>query len=297
MAQKKGGVESSLLVKMITVLTLGIILFVLVKGFGNTGINLAEKSTCKESVRQYALYNKIGVAGFSLADTDAINCPVRQVSINPSDSEKAKGQLAEAMFNCLDQWGGHDYNLFDTNRMSSDHYCVVCSKVTFTDKTKPIDGFAGYLIKNGPPGYKGSYYEYFKGEPVTEAELNTITSIKTGEKFEGALKSAPLPIDTSADHVILFTYSKSTGWWDNIVAGEVGGTVGIVVGGAVAGFFTGGVGWVVAGAAVLGTAGAGYGFATAPNLQDTSEWQAGVMLLPYNKNVADYLKCDEVPIK
>ena len=46
---KRGEAQTALLVKMITVLTLGIVLFVLIKNTGVANVNIAEKSTCKEA--------------------------------------------------------------------------------------------------------------------------------------------------------------------------------------------------------------------------------------------------------
>lgn len=291
---KKGEAQTALLVKMITVLTLGIVLFVLIKNTGTVNVNIAEKSTCKESVQQYA---KLRIPGIDLASTDQIKCPVQLKTINPSDDGRAKKLLADAMFDCFDQFGAGELELFETRRASTDHYCVVCSKITFTeiDKNLEIKGFADHLSEEFVPGKKVTYFQYFKGDTVAKGEATTVTDMTTGTKTPDALKSTPLDIDTSIEHAVLFTYSKSTGWWDKIVAAEVAGTVGIVVGGAVAGFFTGGVGWVVAGAALAGGTGVGFGLAKAPSLD--SDWQAGVILLPYNKDVRDYLKCDEVPIK
>lgn len=306
---KRGEAQTALLVKMITVLTLGIVLLVLIKNMGIVNVGIAEKSTCKESVRQYIQLKSFGnnklmsiAGGGTLASSKSIKCPVQLKTINPSDDGRAKKQLADAMFDCFDQFGENKYDLFDTNRGTTNHYCIVCSKITFTGPTKKIEGFPSYLSEEFAPGKKITYFQYFKGEKVAEGESQALNKcVKTAEgliKCEpaaSALKNAPFVIDTSKDHAILFTYSKSTGWWDHIVAGEIGGTVGVVVGGAVAGFFTGGVGWVVAGAALVGSAGAGFGLVAAPNLQ--SNWQAGVILLPYGQNVKSYLNCDEIPIK
>ncbi len=290
---EKGEAQTALLVKMITVLTLGIVFFVLIKNTGQSTINIAEKNTCKESVQQYA---KLNIAGINLAQTDTIKCPVQLKTIDSSNPERAKKQLAGAMFDCFDEFGAGELNIFETRRASTDHYCVVCSKITFTDPSKKIDGFAQYLSEEFVPGKKVTYFQYFKSEMVSEGEQTTVTNIDTGEKVKGALKNTPFSIDTSTQHAILFTYSKSTGWWDKIVAVEIAGTAGFVIGGAVAGFFTGGLGWVAAGAAVAGGGtGIGFGLVKAPPLH--SEWQAGVILLPYNKDVRDFLKCDEIPIK
>ena len=278
---KKGEAQTALLVKMITVFTLGFVFFILIKNTGQANVNIAEKSTCKESVQQYVQLKSFGhnklagiVVGDTLASIGSIKCPVQLKTINPSNQERAKKQLADAMVDCFDEFGANNADLFDTNRGTTNHYCVVCSKITFTDTTKKIEHFADYLGEEFIPGKRMTYFQYFKGETVAEGEANTLTDMSTGEKTPGALKNTPFDIDTSTPHAILFTYSKSTGWWDDIVAGEVGGTVGIIVGGAVAGFFTGGVGWVVAGGAVVGLTGAGFGVASTDTLH--SKWQAGV---------------------
>ncbi len=290
---KKGNADFSLLVKLITVLTFGIVVFVLLKNAGEAHTSIATKNTCKESVQQYA---KFKFAGHNLADTGVIKCPVVPVTINSGNEERARKEIAGLMYDCFDQFGAGRYDLFETNRGSTDHYCVVCNKVSFTEPGKTIKGLPEYLSENFVPGTGMTYFQYFKGDSVAKGESATVTDANTKVPKPDAIKLAPFNIDTSVDQAILFTYSKSTGWWDKILAGEIAGTTGIVVGGAVAGFFTGGIGWVAAGAALAaGGSSATIAMVKAPDLH--SNWQAGVILLPYDQNVESYLKCDEIPIK
>ena len=214
-------------------------------------------------------------------------------SVDVRNVDAAKKQLAGAMFDCFDEFGAGKLDLFDTRRGSTDHYCVVCSKITFTntDKTKELKGLADYLTDPNvvSPNGKDTYYEFFSG-----------TTSGGSVKVPPDLASID-QLDTSKRHAVFFTYGKTTGWWDKTMAGGLAGTGGLLVGGFVAGFFTGGVTWVIAGATVVGGAGFGIAVTKAPSLN--SDWTAGVTLIPYGETDADYkkirdtLKCDELPIK
>ena len=304
--RKRGNVETAWMVKLITIFTLGIVLFVIVKNAGQAHVNLASKNTCEESVQQYA---KLNLAGHNLANTNVIKCPVQPVTINPNNEGRAKKELANLMFDCFDQFGAGELDIFATRRGSTDHYCVVCNKVSFTEPGKVIRGLPDYLSENFIPGTGKTYFQYFKGEETARGESATVTNAascrqvcdktictQVCEQKSDAVKLSPFPIDSSVEQAILFTYSKSTGWWDKLVAAEIAGTAGVVAGGAVAGFFTGGLGWVAAGSAVaVGGTGVVIAMVKAPDLN--SDWQAGVILLPYDQNANAWLKCDELPIK
>ena len=285
---KKGAALVSALVWMISLVAFALVLFVFLGKAGKVHADVGNKSPCKESVKQFSLF-QIGGINFNTADT--IKCPVQLKTIDVSNADYAKKRVADAMFDCFDEFGAGELNLFDTRRASTDHYCVVCSKVTFTntDKTKELKGLADYLTNTVSPNSKDTYFEFFSGT-TSAGNVKVPPDIASIDQ-----------LDTSKNHAIFFTYGKTTGWWDKTMAGGLAGGSGLVVGGFVAGFFTGGVGWVVAGAAVVGGTSFGIAVTKAPNLN--SEWTAGVALIPYGETEADYkkirdtLKCDELPIK
>ncbi|MBI2142723.1 hypothetical protein HYU20_00045 [Candidatus Woesearchaeota archaeon] len=283
---KKGTVETSALVGLASVLFIGFILFVFIKNSAVVNVDVTAKETCKRSVQQYAKWK---LPGIDLTRTDTIKCPTQSIQINSADEERAKSGIAKAMFDCFDQFGADELELFDTRRGSTDNYCVVCSKLTFTEKGKEVRGLVEYLTTTTIPGQKKTYYEFLKGGAASEAEVKTVESV------------VPVDIiDASKPHAVMFAYGKTTGWWDKISAGAIAGTAGLVVGGAVAGFFTGGVGWVVAAAAVTGGAGTVIAVAKAPYLE--SDWQAGVLVMPYDETIKESLRkagttCSEIPIK
>ena len=84
---KRGIVETTMLVALVSVLILGVMSFVLLKHSAAVNIDVSEKETCKGSVEQYV---KMPRPGVDLASTGTIQCPTRSVKIDPSDKEQAK---------------------------------------------------------------------------------------------------------------------------------------------------------------------------------------------------------------
>jgi hypothetical protein len=279
--KKRGAIENHIFVGLVIAVVVGISLFGLFKNTAVANADITVKETCKRSVHQYA---SIRIPGVDIGDTGTIICPTEKIKVDSSKQEKAREGIATAMYDCFDKFGAGELNLFDTIRGSTDNYCIVCSKITFTDKAEGITGFADYLTTEQIPGKKETYYEFFKGEASSEAEIESLDGIIPFDV-----------VDTSEDYAIMFTYSKTTAWRDKISDGAVLGTAGMVVGGVVSGFVTGGVGWVATAAVVTGSTGLGFGVANAPYLE--SDWQAGVLLLPFNQDVRNHLSCSEIPIK
>ncbi|MBI2550516.1 hypothetical protein HYV83_05055 [Candidatus Woesearchaeota archaeon] len=283
---RKGMVETSALVGLVSVVFVGVILFIFLKNSALVNNDVTAKDACKRSVQQYA---KLKVPGIDLTHTDTIRCPMRSITVDSGKDETANRGIAKAMYDCFDQFGAGTLELFETRRGSTDNYCVVCSKLTFTEKGKEIKGLAEYLTTVTVPGQKYTYFEFLKGSGASEEEVKTLEKI------------APFDITyTSKPYAVMFAYGKTTGWWDKLSAGSIAGTAGIVVGGAVAGFFTGGIGWVVAAAAVAGGSSLGVAVVKAPYLE--SDWQAGVMVMPYDETIKESLKkagtdCSELPVK
>lgn len=100
----------------------------------------------------------------------------------------------------------------------------------------------------------------------------------------------------SKPHAVIFTYAKTTGWWDKLTAGSIAGVTGLVAGVALVGVATGGVGWLaIGGGAIIGSSTLLTAVVHAPNLK--SEWSAGVILTPYDDSLRQNLGCMEIPIR
>lgn len=313
---KKGDYNTTVMMEWIVILVLAVMLFVFIRNSALLNTDITAKETCKRSVQQYA---QLKFPGIDLASTGMIKCPVTKQVIDASNEEAAKRQIANAMYNCFDQFGAGKLELFDTRRGSTDSYCVVCSKVSFTDKSRKLSGLAEYLSETTIPGKDVDYYTFFKGSAASVSEAKTVSFVSAkdtgGNAASGGaavLDNAPFDVvDTSKDYAVLFTYGKTTGWWDKFAAGGLAGAgggavgtyVGVIVGGAIVGIFTGGIGWVATAGIIAGSAAAGgsvgaitaggYAFAAAPFLE--SKWQAGVLFVPYDNNIKP--GCTEVPIK
>ncbi len=111
------------------------------------------KDICKQSVyNNYLLAKTLKVFG---AD---VKCPTQYVKIDNSDEQTAKRELAKKMYDCWDQFGEGKLQLFSDE---TGVFCAVCHDITFTDKSKKINGFLEYLATTTIPLSTKTYSEYF----------------------------------------------------------------------------------------------------------------------------------------
>ena len=148
------------------------------------------KQTCKTSVRANAAL-KLRYADFS----GELNCPTVKVKIDDKNEENVKKKLADAMFDCWDQFGRGQLELFSDDSV----YCAICHRITFNKEMK-VNGFTEYLATKQIPAQKISYLQFLTTERTQNSEF-----LKELEN-----KKIVDTIDTSQgnEYAIIFTYIK-----------------------------------------------------------------------------------------
>ena len=256
------------------------------------------KQTCKSSVQMHAKL-KLRYADFS----GDIKCPAVKLKINDKNEETAKKKLANAMFDCWDQFGSGKLELFAGDSV----YCHVCHRITF-DKDVKISGFSNYLASNNAPNQKISYLQFLTTENTPNADFLKELENKKIEDVIDASKNN--------EYAIVFTYIKGKKYLEEYMekakytapgvgvialgfgifklGGVVGGglsaiatpAVGVPIGGIISSF-----GALTMAVGALWTGLAGY-FATVP-----FEHIALTSFIPYDAQHLQSLNCKGLPIK
>ena len=173
------------------------------------------ETACKASV--YA--NGMRIAeGFDFLRSK-INCPPAEVTVKSEDS--IYSVLANESYKCWDNFYKGKISLFDVERGGTEHFCVICAYVGFEGKAKDqiLNGYPEYIMTEFiPPGIN---------EPQTYYEF--LTGIKPGGTELILAKNHEGELNTSTPYVVLFTYAKNKGYWDEMGA-SIGSGVGTFVG-------------------------------------------------------------------
>lgn len=287
---------------MVAVVIILITTLVLFNFLGNVKETYAEetaKQTCKINVQAHAKL-KLRYADFS----GEIRCPTVKLKINDKNEEIAKKKLADALYDCWDQFGRGGLELFSDDGV----YCAICHRITL-DKEIKVNGFTEYLATKNAPGQTLTYSQFLTTERTPNSEiLNKYENKKIVDTID-ALKNN--------EYAIIFTYIKGKKYLDEYSTkaqytapglGLIGLGFGIVkVGGAIGGMISATVIGAPVGIAItqgsLATGGfvmsvgalwsflAGY-FAGVP-----FEHIALVNFIPYDAQSIQNLNCREIPVK
>ncbi len=242
---------------------------------------LSTANTIADQCRQSITVNAIGhISGLQLYDE--VQCPVEYTTIEETESEEIKKEVANSLASCWYKIGEGKYEVFDTNIMKT-QYCVICSVLEFESAPDEITGLVSYLDQNTVPvlftaATPMSYTDYLQGFR-SDANLKLLYNQETRDV-----------IYTENNYAAVFLYGKK-GYLNHIAAGAVGAGTGFVTGGIL--IFSGvGVpaGLLVAGTTVAGTAA---GFALGSD--KTADWESAVALYPYKTEDLKKLDCDILP--
>jgi len=219
-----------------------------------------------------------------------VNCPTQNVTIKENldtsqGQENAKKEIAIAMYDCWDQFGEGQYELFDITT-GIEMYCVMCHYITFEDKDKRIDDFIDYLQENTiPKDNEVTYYDYLTGFQTSEVIKGFEQDVK------GYIESHNVPeIYTRYDYAVTYFYYKKS-YFDKLRASTVGTVVGSFVSVIVAIFVPGGQ---VLAPVIMFAGGLG-GFVLGSDT--AADWKSGVMLLPMDADKLFELGCTYLPGK
>ena len=259
------------------------------------------KQTCKASVETHTAL-KMRFADFS----GDIKCPTEKVAIKNKDENLAKKQIANAMFDCWDQFKRGEGDLFSDDSV----YCTVCHRISL-DKSIKVNGFTDYLAKTNTPGQKTSYLQFLTPEKTENSDY-------LNEKAKNNINDA-IDASKNSEYAVIFEYVKGKRYLDDFIAKAPhtvgsGTLIGVgfaviwkspLVGTAVAAF-TGPFAPIVFPYATAITAGVGgILVGTGSIWYVISKYYAGVSfdhissisLIPYDAQSLRNLNCKEIPIK
>ena len=178
------------LVAFVVILITAFVLFDFYGGIKEAYAKATAKQTCKASVKIHAAL-KLRYADFS----GEIKCPTVKLKIDDKNENIAKKKMADAMYDCWDQFGRGKLELFSDDSV----YCTICHRTTF-DKDIKVSGFTKYLADNNPSRGKISYLQFLTTEQTDYSEfLNHIKNKKIDDTVDASKNS---------DYAIIFTYIK-----------------------------------------------------------------------------------------
>lgn len=259
----------------------------------------AAKQTCKISVKENS--------GFKLRYQDftgKIKCPTVDVAIKNEGQNAAKEKIANAMFDCWDQFGRGRLDLFADDNI----YCVICHNIKLNKGVK-IEEFNKYLSENNAPHQKVSYLQFLTTESTSGSEfLKEYEKSKIQDSIDASKKDK---------YVVVFTYVKGKkelkeyaekAKWASPGAGamavgfgvfKAGGVIGAAISaspatpaiGAPVGLAISGTGATIMAFGALWSGIAGY------LVELPFEHIATISLVPYDAENLQALSCKELPLK
>ena len=194
-------------------------------------LGTVDKSMCKESVRTAAGAKIVWEGSVVIGDRMPISCGTKYItrSYKEKDEDKIKQEIANAMYECWDNFHRGTLEIFDT---TDQNFCVVCSRLDFPEyKKRPgerkINDFVEFLLDKQVPLKGMSYYTFLQGEDATPGITKgdylapkvmggDITPESTEEEVEEVIQEAlktvkPEPIDDIKDleHIQDYDYMNA----------------------------------------------------------------------------------------
>jgi hypothetical protein len=299
MLKSRKALSTSTIVKLILGLVILVAFLYFQYGIVKVDNDSRMKKECKEALRISSATKIKGndflqtVVGGEDRQVSDVPCKIVNKEITGNE-DAAKAELALSLYNSWDMMHKGELDLF-SGKSGEERYCILTHHITFKG-TPNINGFSAYLTNNDIPSTteKMKYAEYLKC-------FNTDT-----KQTSLSLKPADdIVIDTNKEYGIMFVYSKK-GYMHKIWKAGTTGLVGGAIGGG-AGFVLGTVllfmpepsgltklmALTVLGGTVGGAASGTYGYATGSD--ESADWEACVILFPYNVENLRNFNCTYMP--
>lgn len=257
----------------------------------------ARKFSCKKAIEAQTMlrirpldtYAKVkNLFAFNEEHPSDITCPTTEDIIKETEKAKIMSRLAYDMAECWNIFGEGTLDLFEVNT-EEQKYCIICHHIIFENKEIRINAteFDSYLEKYKAP------VEFDKEErPYKEYLTDVVTTPGVLDEYSNDIKTGDYDIATEDDYAVLFTYAKK-GYWDKWMRGSGWAVAGIVSGAVLIPFTGGGSIAIIAGSLTAGAAGGAIAYKTAnPRAAD---WDAGILLLPYDPEVLRRINCEYMP--
>jgi len=232
------------------------------------------KDTCKSSVYAMHLQKYTG-----LPAVQELNCPTTYLNLTSKYRADIKYQLANAMYDCFDEFGQGKYELFkDVSGVKN--YCIICSIATFKNNMSiSASEFDEYLSSTTIYNTDVKYRDFLLGYKSNSDVL---------AEYRTAINSGHYDITTTSNYAVVFTYLRK-GYLGKFLSTGIGAGAG-GIGALVLAPFTGG-GSLFVGA--LAAAGGVIGYQSGNDV--SQDWEAGVALMPYSVDSMKSLGCSELP--
>lgn len=282
------------------IIIIAVLIFVLM--FYNRIFQITEETAdvevCRQSILTHGAVTQARIMTF-----DDIKCPMTNLTITSGDEEEIKEQIAIEMAESWYKFGEGEWEIFELER-GTNKYCVVSTVIEFEGlaKEKTINDLPLWLAEHDVPlRYITTSDEDFG--PITPM---TYTEYLTGyasspDEIKEALEETPNNISTNHDYAVMFLYAKK-GYLQKIPAAGIGAGAGAAAGIAITLILIPDPITSVAGAAMLGavliTGGAAAGGAAGyeAGSERYADWEAGVLLWPFNTESLKQLDCDLLPV-
>lgn len=279
------------MVSIVIILITALILLVYEGNLKKAYIEATAKQTCKTSVKTHTLL-KLRYADFS----GEIKCPTVKMQINDNNENIAKKKIADALYDCWDQFGRGKLELFTDNSV----YCTICRRITFGKDIK-VNGVMRYLALQQAPRQKISYAQFLTTERTENSQiLSELESKKIVDNIDASKED---------EYAIIFTYIKGKDNLNQLLekskfAASGLGTVALGFGFVKAGTAVGltGIGAPIAatlvsfGAFVM-SVGTLWGFVGTYLATVPFEHISLISFVPYDAESLKSLNCKEIPIK
>jgi len=289
---KKGLTTYTFLISIIlfTIVMVGFLNFY--SGFKDQQERSYDKQDCKASV----FANHLECINSDEQQSDfPILCPTRDVTIeedvNEKNDRKIKRKIAEELYECADNFYQGKLLMFGEE---NNIYCVVCSVMSFEDKTGTILGMGKYLMTEKTVKRKKLTYMDFLAGYETGRSTNMLESFNPSQKetVEG------IPMLTGFDYATIFIYAKGEGIIEEFIESQPAATAagGMVLGGgALAILVLGGpVTWVIGGIGAVAL-GAGVIYDNIIKIDDPPDYIGLTLLTRYTSTRLQQLGCTKTP--
>lgn len=291
MLKNKGSIEQ------VVILIVFIVLLILLMQFSFQIIekikDQTQASQCKTSV---LLLSKLAKGGHGFKEY-VLSCPIK--FINLTKEKDVFPSVAKEMAHIWNEFGEGKLELFEPK---DEVYCVLGSYIQFKDINKQIPGLLPYLAEHAYQ--KTNYLEYLTGVNWNPSQKQILHTLEL-QKFDN--------IDTTKPLGIIFIYSKNTKMTKQegaIMGAGIGTVVGVVGGIATLFYFPPagisilgytlispiaiGAAQVATGTAISSFAGASTGYYFGHD--ESSEWDARILAVPFTKEEISRLPCTYWPV-
>ena len=300
--QKKGLERNVIIVMILVVITLGFLVFLLIK----VGIDkMPDEEACHEAVIYRGTISNAmkhgGDAGQILdqkaVDMISLKCREKNVVIKSGDRLEVKKEIADEMARCWAMLGEGKINFFGNPLWEEGQRCIVCSKIKFEGEAAKVDKIGGdefsiYLAENNIPEKQITYSDFLAGA----SEHLQYQKLEKDPNNKNIANS----IDTSAmeGYSVVYTMWTKENWQKTLLSNFAGVAVGVAVPlvachavGAVVGSLTFGAGFLINVACMVGAGYAGAYIGSQVNegvnalddvINGPEDFVGGIYLVKYN---------------